>query len=104
MRDRERDTTKSQRVPASLEKPESCHQKMQKQQKDGAVQPGGGGTIWMTVQDCDEKDRGLPITERMALEAVESWTSCSRNFQHQWSHSRKLKATTVDGSRNRCGS
>ncbi len=37
---------------------------------DGAMQPGGGGALWTTVQNRDEKGRGIPITERMEQEAV----------------------------------
>ncbi len=37
---------------------------------DGAVQPGGGGTLWMTVQNCNEKGWGPPLTVRMEPEIV----------------------------------
>ncbi len=38
---------------------------------DGAVQPGGGGTLWTTTQNQNEKGRGPPIImKRMEPEAV----------------------------------
>ncbi len=60
--------TISQQVPANLEKPENCYQR---KQMDGAVQPSGRWTLWTTIQDCDEKVKVYPITERMEPEAVD---------------------------------
>ncbi len=37
---------------------------------DGAVQPDGGGTLWRTIQNYDEKGWGTPITEQIEPEAV----------------------------------
>ncbi len=57
---RGRGATKGRRVPASSEKPESCHQIKQTKLMDGAVQPGGRGSLWTTIENSREEDRGAP--------------------------------------------
>ncbi len=46
-----RGATRGRQGSAGSEKPENCRQKKQTKQMDGAVQPSGGATLGIIVQD-----------------------------------------------------
>ncbi len=100
-------TPKDWQIPASSERPEGSHQTMQMIQMDGALQPGGGGTLERAIQDSDEKGWG----------PHHNWTnrsrSCGKNHGLVVSLAPSTgghtpgswgRTTTVDDSRNWDGS